>query len=64
MRICRSIGGFGRIERVASMFVGRMRMIALAVNDPVELLRRLHGDSIRDADYAAISRIMKAAHRP
>jgi hypothetical protein len=57
-RIHQEMGGFGRIACVARMFAGRVRMIALKVDDPAQLMRRIHGLAISEADYAAISQLL------
>lgn len=58
-RIVAAMTGLERIRAVGRMFTGMHRLLSMRYENPVDVLRHLHGDSISEADYAAIAQRLR-----
>lgn len=55
-RIVDAMDPFERLHAMGLLFDNLRALLALRYDNPVDILRHLHGDSLTEADYLAIAR--------
>lgn len=58
-RVFARMTGLERIRAQGRLFTALHRLLAMRFDDPVDVLHHLHGNSLDEADYQAIARLIR-----